>query len=359
MRNTTIGLAMITLAACGGGMAPSAEPDAGPGMPGMLDAGPAPIVAAPDVWTWVDFPDSKCASGTPTGIAVNPHAGSHRLVIFLEGGGSCADADGCWVNPTAVNLTGYGAAEWAADGSNPNKALLGRTTDNPFADANFVFVPYCTGDFHAGTASRIFTVAGATKPTYFWGGTDLDLFLARVAPTFPGMAKVVLVGTSAGGAGTIAAYHNVRDALHQRVDVIDDSGPPIGLDTRPTDGAMWGLELPAGCPGCTSLQQVFDANRALDPTARFAQLSFQYDNVVAKSHDVTLATYHAALEAFLVRQAAGSDRQFASFVVDNDVSKPHHVVMSQLGAQSALRTALMAWLAAFADDTTPMTSRRY
>jgi hypothetical protein len=53
----------------------------------------APITGLPnDVWTWVDFPDSVCANGTPTGIAINPHAGAMNLMIYFEGGGDCVDA---------------------------------------------------------------------------------------------------------------------------------------------------------------------------------------------------------------------------------------------------------------------------
>jgi hypothetical protein len=49
-----------------------------------------PLTAAPDTWTWVPFPDSQCANGTPTGLGVKltgkPGA---RALIYLEGGGAC------------------------------------------------------------------------------------------------------------------------------------------------------------------------------------------------------------------------------------------------------------------------------
>ncbi len=35
-----------------------------------------PITATAETWSWVDFPDSKCASGAPTGMAVNSHGGA-------------------------------------------------------------------------------------------------------------------------------------------------------------------------------------------------------------------------------------------------------------------------------------------
>ena len=95
-------------------------PDAGSGDSGVgsNDAGPstsdagddsgsssAPITGlANDTWTWVDFPDSVCANGSPTGIAINPHAGATNLMIYFEGGGDCVDATTCWgPTPGATN----------------------------------------------------------------------------------------------------------------------------------------------------------------------------------------------------------------------------------------------------------------
>jgi hypothetical protein len=39
------------------------SPDAGPP--------PEPITATAGSWTWIDFPDSTCDDGTPTGIGIN------------------------------------------------------------------------------------------------------------------------------------------------------------------------------------------------------------------------------------------------------------------------------------------------
>src|SRR5580693_4372833 len=60
------------------------------------DADAGAITGAPDdQWTWVDFSTALCANGSPTGIAINPHAGATSLMIYFEGGGNCTSAATC------------------------------------------------------------------------------------------------------------------------------------------------------------------------------------------------------------------------------------------------------------------------
>ena len=96
---------------------------------------------------------------------------------------------------------------------------------------------------------------GATKPTYFYGGVDMELFLARLVVTFPAMKRVILAGGSAGGF--------VR-TFGVRVDIIDDSGPPIPNASGVTGGSgVLNLELPQGCPQRKGLRDIHDADRLL------------------------------------------------------------------------------------------------
>ncbi len=119
------------------------------------------ITAPNQTCTWVDFPDSECGNGVPTGIGVNPNTASKNLWIYMQGGGACWQDYTCFVFKSATNITeGYTSATWEAE---PHRALPGLTRtrlDNPFKDASFVFVPYCTGDVHAG--SEVQTFAGGT-----------------------------------------------------------------------------------------------------------------------------------------------------------------------------------------------------
>src|SRR5512133_1207150 len=96
-------------------------------------------------WTWVDLPGTECSDGSQTGIAVSPGD--------RDGGGACWDAITCFTAGTAKPGP-YGRTQWE---SQRDRALPGSLLDralpgNPFSNDTLVFVPYCTGDVHAGDA---------------------------------------------------------------------------------------------------------------------------------------------------------------------------------------------------------------
>ncbi|HEY2517011.1 MAG TPA: pectin acetylesterase-family hydrolase [Polyangiaceae bacterium] len=304
-----------------------------------------PITAPPDTWTWVDFPDSKCGSGSATGIGINPHAGSTELTIYLEGGGACSDAASCWgANPTADNMAGYDATTFAA-AKQLKYALLDRAlAANPLAQSNLVYVPYCTGDMHAGTTVAQLTGDGGTIPTYFWGAHDLDLFLRRLVPTFTGTTRVYLYGTSAGGFGTVLNFDRVARAFGVRVDVIDDSGPAITAKGQTTNQGIfnaWGIQVPAACAGCNSLPQVLSFDRAQQPKSRYGFLSFAEDDVIAPRFGYAVAEYPAVISGY--SSSLASDANAATFVVTNETS---HVVESD----GTLASQFLPWLKLMLSD---------
>lgn len=360
-------LAVVALVLCGchgasGGAADAttgdaADVDAPPEVDASVDADPAtaPIVASPDEWTWIDFAASRCASGTPTGLGINPHAGSTDLVIYLQGGGQCTTGATCWgTSPTATFLDGYGADEFARFGP-PAFALLDRASSaNPLRAANMVFVPYCTGDLHAGTREIDLQAGGMTKPTYFWGGSDLDVFLKRLAPTFPDVRHVWLVGASAGGFGTFLSFDRVARAFGSaRVDILDDSGPPILASgaTHNGDLAYWGYETPSSCAApCDTYAAVVTAARQQQPSSRIGYLLFAEDSTLwSRFHYPTIEDYAGAIDAFT---AGLSDPNQAAFVVRNEQA---HVVESDhsLDAQD------LPWIQAMVTDDPAWASASY
>ncbi len=325
--------------------------DAGDSTGDAVTSDAAPITAPADTWTWIDFPDSKCASGTTTGIGVNLHPGSKKLLVYLEGGGSCTDGQTCWVTPNPQGYTsGYGAAEFAKESAVKNRPMMGRdaSSGSPFIDANLVFVPYCTGDYHSGTKMKTLDVPGGSpRDTYFWGGRDLDLFLARLQATVPDADHVWLAGGSAGAVATVLDYHKVQSAFGVRTDVIDDSGPPLGIVTDGTTLALWGTQLASSCSSCRTLEEVMLDIRATHPESRFAYIGFQYDVVVANGYGLAIADYPTALEKLLTDMKG--DANFQSFVVQNAKSKPQHVVENHFD-DATMTKAVEAWLTTMVSD---------
>ena len=315
----------------------------GDGGPETIDH--APIVAPEDTWTWVDFPDSKCGSGTATGIAINPHAGATNLLIYFEGGGSCHDATTCWgPSPTAANVAGYDVTVFSTAKQRAYPILDRTTVGNPFANLNMVYIPYCTGDFHAGTVEVDMQVNGTTKPTYFWGARDLALFLARLAPTFPQATHVWSTGASAGGFGAFLTYAQVTQAFPVRVDMIDDSGPAIfakGGTSNASAFATYGLPKPTGCNPCTAFSDILAADRKLQPGSKFGFLSFSQDTVISKDFGYTLIEYPTVMTDFSASLSA--DGGSATYLFGNEAS---HMVQSD----RANADAYLPWMTKMVND---------
>merc|ERR1719491_815779 len=79
-----------------------------------------------------------------------PSSGSSTLwVIFLQGGGACSTEQACETWADAKGGRG-GSGIWK-----PTRQQGGTLSPDPaqnpdFHDAHHVYVPYCTGDTHAG-----------------------------------------------------------------------------------------------------------------------------------------------------------------------------------------------------------------
>jgi Pectinacetylesterase len=251
---------VLTLAQCGGGGSGSEGPtaaeaaDAAPDSPriaetehdtgaqgeGMPDAGttdsgtsdaPAPNTTpitglTAGVWTWVPFPRAVCRDGSSTGIGVNLGTSNH-LMIFLEGGGACFNSATCGGNPSSFSETDFNSrVATSLDEVSVKTGILNRTNAaNPVKDWSFVYVPYCTGDFHAG--KNVTPVRGVSgPPQHFVGYVNVGLYLDRLVPTFHNATQVLLAGLSAGGFGAALNYAHVAEAFGATpVTLLDDSGP--------------------------------------------------------------------------------------------------------------------------------------
>jgi pectinacetylesterase len=291
MRSTAWLLAAaLSSAAC----APNTSPITKKAYPGVPPLGaPFTIGEAPDgVWSWVPFPASVCADGSPTGLGVNPGTGPD-LVVFFDGGGACWDYLTCAAVGTAVDED-YGAAKFDAEvsgyfpGSFTDRAAL----PPQLADATLVFVPYCTGDVHGGGRVATYRALGGLDSERWshLGHGNVLAFLERLGATWPSPRKLVVAGSSAGGFGAVANYEAFKwywpDADGY---LVDDSGPPLVGDDIP--GWMrdawynaWGLgvSLDPFCAGCrTDLSAAVTELARRNRGDRFAFLSHTQDGTMS------------------------------------------------------------------------------
>src|SRR5581483_2698079 len=76
------------------------------------------LTPGPDnTWTWYDaVPGAVCADGSATGFAVNPlSTGNGKVLVFLDGGGICADATTCQGPFKTATHFNYGASTFASE----------------------------------------------------------------------------------------------------------------------------------------------------------------------------------------------------------------------------------------------------
>ncbi len=223
-----------------------------------FDGEPLPE-APPGDWNWVDFPDAQCIDGSPTGIGVR-YGFSDKLVIFFEGGGGCFNEATCglfyasFAQFDQLTFDIFWQATVLQGGIFSTLAA-----DNPVRDWNFIYVPYCTGDVHAGDNPDTPVPGFANDtPQQFVGYRNMHHFLERIVPTFADTSQVLVTGISAGGFGAAFNYDRIADAFPDaKVTLIDDSGPPLTDDyLAPCMQQKWrdlynfDATLPAECVDC-------------------------------------------------------------------------------------------------------------
>lgn len=279
MRLLSAALLLLALAACGedGEATP-------PGDARASDAGPigpdAAVLDTPaNTWTWVAFPGTTCGNGSPAGIAINRAAAGEKLFVYFQGGGACWSGDTCFVAKTSIHI------EDTLDGAAVVReaAMLDTLRGAALPETTAVYVPYCTGDLHAGARRTEYAVGGAMRAVHHTGATNVDRFVERLAATLPGATTVWLSGSSAGGYGATLDFHRFAQAWPDaQVHLLQDSAPfvPPMREFEMWQSA-WDVQYPPGCPTCaTDFGAVIDAIATAHPTSRIGLLHYDNDAVI-------------------------------------------------------------------------------
>jgi hypothetical protein len=264
-----------------------AVPPGAPLSPTENDPLPADAGAAPAGWNFYQIAGAECRDGSPTGIYVH-YGTAQKLFIYLEGGGACSSATFCSHNPANMNQSFPGGAQSQGQTIGGSIAAFSTTPQqpyeptpatgltpayspgifdftnaaNPVKDWSGVYVPYCTGDVHFGTADGVTIPSDGVLPAlnnqHFVGYLNMQRFIGRIVPTFPNVTQVLLTGASAGGFGAGLNYGMVQDSFGEiPVTVLDDSGPPFRIGYLPACvqqqwRQLWGFDsaLPSDCAEC-------------------------------------------------------------------------------------------------------------
>jgi hypothetical protein len=228
----------LQAAACGGDNAAGAGAQGAPEIDeaGLADGAPAlatdddsgEAIVAPDrQWTWVPMPRSRCRDGSSTGMAVSLSSTSKKVMIFLQSGGACYNPNTCFGSAGSFGLPSFD--DWKSTNGQVGVFDRGHKA-NPVSDYNYFFLPYCSGDMHAGDAENV-VVPGVSAPQQFVGYRNVGLALQRILATVPDPEAVLLAGDSAGGFGATLNYFRVQQAYGDvPVTLLDDSGPMLGAE---------------------------------------------------------------------------------------------------------------------------------
>jgi hypothetical protein len=176
------------------------------------------------------------------------------LAIYFEGGGACFNAFTCGLNPSSYDGGNFNSFAKRRE----RRHLRRRQPENPLADWTFIYVPYCTGDVHAGAAPTAPSPTSA-GPSSSSATSTSSQYLERIVPTFLADTDHVLVtGQSAGGFGAAFNYDRIADAFPGKcghparrlrpADVRRLHGPCLQKLWRDA----WNLDatMPADCADC-------------------------------------------------------------------------------------------------------------
>lgn len=179
-----------------------------------------------------------CLRGAAYSVSVLDQK-SENLMIYLQGGGACVSL--LCRSTTDVMLRGV-----------PTRGILDtQDAENPVADWNVVYVPYCDGSVFGGDGD--FTNPSDTMgKRYHHGQRNFSAALDLALKHFPTPKKILLAGSSAGGWGTI--YHRglVRSQYPDaELTVINDAGIGFAVN-QPTVADEWTAtrHRPPSCAEC-------------------------------------------------------------------------------------------------------------
>ncbi len=257
-----------------------------------VDDGPlAEAAANPGEWFFIPTDGAQCRDGSPTGFGIRFQEDSDDLVIYLEGGGACFSPQTCATNPSSFDSDDFNL--FKAQGA--NAGLFDTDASNPIGDWNAVYVPYCTGDVHGGSAPGAM-VPGVEGVQQFVGHQNIERYLALLETAFEDPDEVLLTGSSAGGFGSLVNFAEVADRFDGAdLTLVDDSGPIFFADSVlsptlggafvqtfnltaafPADAVAAGLFQPDG------LQNIYAYYDQRYPDATFGLSSYLEDDTIRR-----------------------------------------------------------------------------
>mmetsp|Transcript_32389 Transcript_32389/g.85087 ORF Transcript_32389/g.85087 Transcript_32389/m.85087 type:complete len:418 (-) Transcript_32389:112-1365(-) len=174
--------------------------------------------------------------------------GSKTWLVYLGGGGMCYDAESCAARYDGTEYPEHDCA--TSDSSAPcfmsskdYADTCGKTgifdadpAKSPLSDANKVYLPYCTSDFHVGDIG----VSDEVSPTFQFRGQRMVKAMINDLTASQGLtdgATLLFSGGSAGGRGAMAWLDAIPMMVPKGVKVLGllDSGYYLDIESYTSD----------------------------------------------------------------------------------------------------------------------------
>jgi len=237
----------------------------------------------------------------------------NKLVVFFEGGGACWDARTCLgvtptgpASPTFVPYSVYQDPRNIGTGPGQYSGVfdLGNSR-NPFKDWNFVYIPYCTADIHAGSAIQAVplpTPAGPVPiPIHHRGHDNFIAVLKFMTENFaePAPRQIFVTGASAGGYGAMLNMPWIEEAFRgAQMNVLADASQ--GITTPAWDAvrdAEWNFQIAPWIAYGESIPvspaRIFQRTIEYYPNVSFGQYTTDWDTTQILFYDLMVDPFNA------------------------------------------------------------------
>ena len=303
-------------------------------------------------WTYRPVDGMICGNGADTGVGVNPGEDATKVVVVVQGGGACWDTASCYVLKTATHVeSGWGPAQLESEARTLDASpFFDRSAeDNPWSDATFVLVPYCTGDLHAGRSEGRYDPLKPDRILHHHGDANMAAVSDLLAEQVGDAERAWVLGFSAGGYGAQLQADRFRDAFPDADLALMADGSPM---VQPYDGrwgvfrSAWDMRLP-DCEGCSdTLTDVLEARVDALPDARFGLITTRSDQTITLYFSYPLDGLAPAIDR-LVTDAYLPDDRLQAFVVEGN----EHVLLGNPARTGPGGVVLGDWFEAWRDDT--------
>ncbi len=176
-------------------------------------------------WKKITIPGAFCGNGSPYDVFYDAQS-SKKLTIELMGGGVCWSAMTCY-GPT-ITAWAYPIPKFPIYG----QFSLPLESASFVYDASYLYLPYCTGDVHAGAHIEEYSLGVKVHHTGYTNFLkSLEYLSQKKIISFAQFDDVILYGASAGAVGALAHAKNLDKYLQKdakRTLIADSPGLHFG-----------------------------------------------------------------------------------------------------------------------------------